>query len=142
VSGAEQPDGRTVVLYDEDCGFCRWALGWILRWDRSGQLRPVSLQSAEAETILTGMDPQKRMASWHLLDPEAGLHSAGAAFPPLLRRLPGGRPLATFAAAAPGAVNRAYGLVARNRSRIGPRVRRRGVARADELIEQAASRGP
>ena len=45
-------DGRAVLLYDEDCGFCRWSLAKILAWDREGRIRPVPLQSEEADRLL------------------------------------------------------------------------------------------
>jgi hypothetical protein len=47
--------------------------------------------------------------------PDGTVYSAGAAFPPLLRLLPGGRPLAALAAAFPSLTERAYRYVARTR---------------------------
>jgi predicted DCC family thiol-disulfide oxidoreductase YuxK len=58
------------------------------------------------------------MASWHLVEEDGTVNSGGAAFSPLLRRLPGGRPLAWLTAALPGPTERAYRYVARTR---GPR---------------------
>ena len=52
-----------MILSDDDCGFCRWSLSKILTWDRHGHLRPVALQSPEADDILMGMDPERKMAS-------------------------------------------------------------------------------
>jgi predicted DCC family thiol-disulfide oxidoreductase YuxK len=117
---------KAVILYDADCGFCRWSLQKILAWDRRGRLRPVPLQDAEADALLPGMDPERKMASWHLVTPDGHVHSAGAAFPPLLRLLPGGRPIAAAAGALPGVTERAYRCAARNRSRLGRLVRGRG----------------
>jgi predicted DCC family thiol-disulfide oxidoreductase YuxK len=111
-------DGRHTVLYDADCEFCRWSLGKILRWDRRGALRPVALQDPEAERLLPGLDAQQRMASWHLVEPGGRVYSGGAAFAPLARLLPGGRPLAAIAAAFPGVTNAVYRWVARNRGRL------------------------
>ena len=31
---------RVTLLYDRDCGFCRWSLAWFLCWDRRHVLRP------------------------------------------------------------------------------------------------------
>ena len=70
------------VLYDQDCGFCRWSMAKILAWDRRGALRPVALQGPEADRLLPGMDPETKMASWHLLGPDGRVHSAGAAAAP------------------------------------------------------------
>jgi predicted DCC family thiol-disulfide oxidoreductase YuxK len=112
-----------VILYDADCGFCRWSLGKILAWDRRGHLRSVALQDPEADALLAGMNAERKMASWHLLTPDGHVYSAGAAFPPLLRLLPGGRPLAALTGALPGVTELAYRWVARNRGRLGRLVR-------------------
>jgi predicted DCC family thiol-disulfide oxidoreductase YuxK len=124
-----------VLLYDDDCGFCRWALGKVLSWDRSGRIRPVPIESDEGERLLPDLDPMDRPRSWHLVDAGGRRHSAGAAFPPLLRLLPGGRLPARLADAAPGLVDRAYFLVADNRSRLGVLITKGAKRRADARIE-------
>lgn len=106
------------LLYDADCGFCRWSVDKILAWDRRRRLRPVALQSAEADTLLPGMAEQERLASWHLVV-DGRVYSGGAVAPPLLRHLPGGRPFAQVLALFPGLTERAYRSVARNRDRFG-----------------------
>ena len=110
---------RWVVLYDQDCGFCRWATGKLLAWDRRGRLRAVALQDPEAERLLPGMDRERRMASWHVLGPDGGVWSAGRAVAPLLRLLPAGAPLAAVAAAFPYTTGRLYEWTARHRGRLG-----------------------
>jgi predicted DCC family thiol-disulfide oxidoreductase YuxK len=111
--------GRAVVLYDEDCGFCRWATGWVLAWDRRGRLRAVALQDAEAEHLLPAMDRERRMASWHVVGPDGRVRSAGRAVAPLLQLLPGGAPLAALATAFPRTTDRLYDWTARHRGRLG-----------------------
>lgn len=106
---------EAAILYDRSCGFCRRAVERVLRWDRNYRLRPVALQDPEAEELLGGLGERARMASWHLVDEDGAVYSAGAAFPPLLRRLPGGRPLAWLTEALPGPTERAYRYVARTR---------------------------
>lgn len=110
---------RYTLLYDADCGFCRWSVDKILRWDRHGALRTVTLQSPEADDLLGPMDRERKMASWHLVNGDGEVRSAGAAAVPLLRVLPGGRPLAIVAQAFPKTTDRAYRWVARNRHRLG-----------------------
>jgi len=129
---------RPIVLYDRDCGFCRWSLGKLLAWDRRGALRPLALQDAEAEQLLAGMSEEQRMGSWHLVEPDGAVRSAGAAFAPTLRRLPGGRPLAWLAERAPGAVERGYRFVSGRRSTFGKRLSEGAKRRADARI---AARG-
>jgi predicted DCC family thiol-disulfide oxidoreductase YuxK len=108
-----------ILLYDSDCGFCRWSVDKVLAWDRSDRVRSMELQDPEADTLLGGMEEDVKMGSWHLVAPDGRVYSAGAAAPPLLRLLPGGKPLAALLAAFPGVTDRAYRVVARNRDRFG-----------------------
>ena len=109
---------RRAILYDPDCGFCRVSLALLLRWDTRGRLDPVALGTEEADALLAGMPEDERMASWHLV--EAGsMHSAGAAFPPVFTRLPGGGPFARVTERFPGATDRLYRWVADHRSLLG-----------------------
>src|SRR5207247_9951497 len=88
---------RAVIFYDADCGFCRWSLDRLLAWDRRRRLRPIALQDPEAEALLSGMDAEPKMDSWHLVMPDGRVYSAGAAVAPLGRLLPGGAPVAALA---------------------------------------------
>src|SRR5436305_13292622 len=89
---------QTIVLYDAECGLCKWLLAGLLRWDSEGRLRPIALQRPEADELLADLAPDDRMASWHLISPGGKRHTAGAAVPSLLMLLPGGRlPAVAFA---------------------------------------------
>ena len=125
---------RHTVVYDRHCGFCRWALGWILRWDRRRALRPVALQDPEADVLLAGVPD--RMASWHLVDGDGRVRSAGVALAPLFRLLPGGLPVAALAGRFPRAAERSYRWVAEHRSWFGKPITEQMKARADALIER------
>jgi predicted DCC family thiol-disulfide oxidoreductase YuxK len=105
---------RLAVLYDSDCGFCKWALDKILAWDRRHRLRPVAIQSEEGGRLLAGIEPDRRLDSWHLVA-DGEVRSAGAAAPRLFEALPGGRPLAGVLRAFPRATERAYRWVAAHR---------------------------
>ena len=107
---------RNMLLYDEDCSFCRWSLDKILAWDRSERLRPVPIQSEEGSRVLAAIARDARLESWHLVTRDGRVFSAGAAAPPLARLLPAGRPLAALFAAFPGTTERVYQLVARHRN--------------------------
>jgi predicted DCC family thiol-disulfide oxidoreductase YuxK len=106
----------------------------ILAWDRRGALRPVALQDPVAERLLAPMEEEERMASWHLVTADGLVRSAGAAAPPLLRRLPGGRPLAAVLERFPRATEWAYRWVADHRSALGGLIPRRAVEWADRRI--------
>jgi predicted DCC family thiol-disulfide oxidoreductase YuxK len=107
------------LLYDDDCGFCRWSRDLILRWDRRGRLRPVAIQSEEGGRLLAAMSEDERLGSWHLVGPDRSVVSAGAAAAPLARLLPGGRPLAAVFDAFPRATERGYRWVADHRGAFG-----------------------
>lgn len=124
------------ILYDAECRFCRWSLGWVLRWDRRRRLEPVALQDEHARALLGAMPEAERMASWHLVGPDGSIASAGAAAAPLLRLLPGGGPLAAVAERFPGAVERGYGVVVQHRGRLGKWLSEGALRRADTLIGQ------
>ena len=106
-----------MLLFDRDCGFCKWSLDKILAWDRSKRLRAVPIQSDEAERLLAGIDPRTRLDSWHLVRADGTLFSAGSAAEPLARILPGVRPLALLFAARPRLTERAYRYIADHRDR-------------------------
>jgi predicted DCC family thiol-disulfide oxidoreductase YuxK len=115
-------DERAALLYDAECGFCRWALAKIMAWDRRGAIRPVPLQDPEADLLLAGMPQDRRMASWHLVTPDGRVTSAGGAVPGLMERLPAGAPLALLSRTFPRTTDRLYLWVARNRDRLGRRL--------------------
>jgi predicted DCC family thiol-disulfide oxidoreductase YuxK len=110
-------DHELIVLYDEDCGFCRWSLDKVLAWDRHGRVASTAIQSAEGERLLAEVPPETRLESWHVASASGEVSSAGAAGPPLLDVLPGGKPLAFVLRKAPRATERAYRFVASNRER-------------------------
>ena len=129
---------RTALLYDRDCGFCRWATGWVLRLDRDRALAPVAIQSRRGEELLAGLAPGARLDSAHVVTPAGERASAGAIAGPVLRALPGGAPLAALAERFPGATERAYRFVADHRSALGRPITDAAKRRADALI---AARG-
>lgn len=108
---------RAVVLYDEDCGFCKWSLDKLLAWDRRQALQPTAIQSSEGAELLAGIPESEWLDSFHLALPSGELLSAGAAAAPLARVLPGGRPLAWLFRAFPRVTDRAYRYVAAHRDR-------------------------
>ena len=143
------------ILYDPDCGFCRVCMAVVLRWDRRRTLRPVSLTSTEGIELLRGMPEDERMASWHLVEPKwwvgvaenatethhPTVWSAGAAFSPLFRLLPGGGPLALLTDRFPGAAERGYRFVADHRTAFGKPLPAAARRWADRVISESARNG-
>jgi predicted DCC family thiol-disulfide oxidoreductase YuxK len=132
------------VIYDGDCGLCKTLLALLLRADTRRRLRPLALHTPEADRLLSDLTPAERDASWHLVDPDGHRESAGAASPPLMRLLPGGAAPAALLAIAPPATERAYRLVADNRSALGPLIPGAVKDRASALVARrtAAADGP
>lgn len=126
------------MLYDDDCGFCKRLLSKFLAWDRDRRLRPVALQDPEADELLGGMDPDRKMASWHLVTPDGRVRSGGAAIAPLLRMLPGGAAPARVAEAMPRVMDRGYRWVADHRTGLSKSIpgRQRARPRAARRIAE------
>jgi predicted DCC family thiol-disulfide oxidoreductase YuxK len=118
-SGSTNLSGDWLVLYDPDCGFCRWSLGVLLALDRRRRLLPVKLGSVRADQLLSDLNPERRAASWHLVSPAGQRWSAGAALAPAARLLPGGRLPAALFARAPKLSERGYAWVAEHRGLLG-----------------------
>ena len=131
--GADRP---WLVLYDGDCGLCKWLLAGFLRWDRAGCLRPIALQSPAAGELLRDLPSAERMASWHLVSPDGVRRSGGSAVPPLLRLLPGGRLPAAASERLPGLTERAYRWVAEHRTALSRWVPARLKRRAGESVSR------
>lgn len=125
-----------MVLYDADCGFCKWLLAGLLRWDRAAHLRPVALQRPEADRLLAELTPEERLASWHLISPTGARHSGGAALAPLLRLLRWGRMPAHAFARFPRLTDRAYRWVAEHRTWLSKWVPMSAKQRAGERVDR------
>jgi predicted DCC family thiol-disulfide oxidoreductase YuxK len=130
---AARPPAVT-VLYDLDCGFCRWSMGRLLAWDRAGRVRPLAIQSVEGQRLLADLTPQQRLASAHAIDAAGRRTSGGDALAPIAAVLPGGAPLAALGRRAPGLARAGYRAVAGRRSQLGKLVSDAARARADARI--------
>ena len=97
------------LLYDADCGLCKFVVARVLELDRAHRFRPLALQDPRAAELLPGMSEEERLQSFHLVEPDGTVRSAGdglaALFPPLER--------------SPRLASRLYWLVAGNRDRLG-----------------------
>jgi predicted DCC family thiol-disulfide oxidoreductase YuxK len=130
-----QAAGRqATVIYDADCGFCRWSLALLLRADRGRRLRPLALGSDEANELLADLEPDARAASWHFVASDGTRGSAGAALPEVLELLPGGGLPAAVLTRFPGATERGYRWVAGHRSSLSPLVPSAAKRRATAVI--------
>jgi predicted DCC family thiol-disulfide oxidoreductase YuxK len=107
------------VLYDEDCGFCRWSADKLRAWDARGRLTFSPIQSTKGAELLHTVPAVERLDSMHAVAPDGRVWSGGQAVRVVLAELPGGSALASMAARFPGTTERIYRLVARHRNRLG-----------------------
>ena len=113
---------RHVVLYDQNCGFCRWSLDRLLSLDRHRRLRAIPIQGEEGDRLLADLVERDRLASWHLVTPDGRRYSGGAATGPLARLLPYGAAVAFLAETFPRTTDRLYHWAARNRDKLSRRL--------------------
>ena len=128
------------MIYDADCGLCRFSLALLLVLDRGGALHPLPLGTPEANSLLVELTEGQRNCSWHLIDENGRRHSAGAALAPALSLLRGGRAPAALLARAPHITERAYRWVADHRGALGRFVPARARRWADRVIAAHAGR--
>jgi predicted DCC family thiol-disulfide oxidoreductase YuxK len=130
---------EATVIYDPDCGFCRWSLALLLRADRGRRLRPVALGTAQADELLADLQPAQRAASWHLISPDGRRDSGGAALPKVLELLPFGAGPAGVFARFPTATDRGYRWVAEHRSSLSRLLPSSAKRRASSVIRARTS---
>ena len=122
------------VLYDADCGFCRYTLAAVLRLDRDRRLLPVTIQGPDGQRVLGHLTPEQRLASAHVVTPDGRVHSGGDAVVPIARVLPGLGPVAALAGALAAPTRWGYRQVAAHRTRLGRLVSQDRRTRATEAI--------
>ncbi|CAN5821023.1 hypothetical protein BH24CHL5_BH24CHL5_13530 [soil metagenome] len=120
----EPPAERLTVLYDDDCGFCRWSVSQLRPMDRHGRLEFVPLQHAADHP---GRPDLARLAgasdlagAIHVVRPDGEACAGGAAMLEILDALPGGwllRPWVLLPGMA-ALLDVGYRAVADNRNRI------------------------
>ena len=126
------------MLFDADCGFCRWAMAWALRVDRRHVLVAVPIQSALGAELLDELAPSQRLSSAHVVQEDGRRISGGTAAAMVLAALPPTRALGMLARRLPGTTERLYAVVAGQRTHLGRLVGRRARRRADRLVRAAS----
>ncbi len=128
------PDSPLLVFYDEECGYCRWSVAKLLRFDRDRRLRLIAIQSPQGERLLADVAPELRLESAHLIDGDGKLFSGGAAAAPIAAALPSLARSAPLLRRLSRPVNAGYNLIAANREKVGRLVGSSSRARADRAI--------
>lgn len=123
-----------IVLYDADCGFCRWATAWAVRHDHRHVLVAVPIQSPLGSELLVDVVPGERLRSAHVVHDDGCRRSGGAAAADVLSVLPSTRVLGRLAHSLPGTTAWLYGVVAARRQSFGRLVGKEARRRADDLL--------
>ncbi len=111
---------RATLLYDADCRLCRFAARMVVRLDRKRELDVVPLLDPAAALLLARLPEDEWLTTWRVALDDGSLAGRGAGAPALLRSMRFTRPAGRLLARAPNrALDAAYDLVARNRSRLG-----------------------
>lgn len=125
---------RLTLLYDADCGFCRWSVAQLLRLDRRAVVQAEPIQGPEGQRLLAGLPSEDRLASAHVVTPDGRVFSGGDGFPPLLDALGGAPGAVALAGRLRGPLRWGYRQVAEHRSAFGRLVSDRRRRRADATI--------
>ncbi len=137
------PEPELTVLYDADCGFCRWSVAWLLQHAQDGAVQALAIQSAEARALLLAAGvPARRSAALrarHCRRRLAGRRCAAEGKPHRSSRRvlrgPTGRAVALAIGVVPAPLRDfAYRRVAANRIAVGRLVSAKRRARADEVL--------
>jgi predicted DCC family thiol-disulfide oxidoreductase YuxK len=78
---------RPVLLYDADCRFCRFVARAFVCLDRHERVAFLPLTDPEAKALLPGLTEEQRLASIHLVEPDAVRSSRGEALTRLIRHV-------------------------------------------------------
>ena len=123
-----------IVLYDRDCGWCRWSVAKVLALDRRGCLLPEPIQGELGALLLEGMPEAQRLASAHAVTPDGRVFSGGDAAAPIAAVLPAGAAPAALLRTFDAGARAVYRLIAGNRARLGRLVTPAMRERADVRI--------
>jgi predicted DCC family thiol-disulfide oxidoreductase YuxK len=109
-----------VLLYDGECRLCRFTVRCVVQLDRRQELALLPLQDDAATSMLAAVSEDERLETWRLASTDGSLSGFGAGAPELLQAMGVTRPLGRLLGTIPDAMlDRAYGLIARNRGTLG-----------------------
>jgi predicted DCC family thiol-disulfide oxidoreductase YuxK len=122
-----------VLLYDSECGFCRWCVAWAIRRDGERRITATPIQSPLGAELLADLSPSERLGSAHVVL-EGRRSSGGAAAAEMLAALAQTRLIGTLGRRLPRTSERLYRLLAGRRGCFGRLVSRGASMRADALL--------
>jgi predicted DCC family thiol-disulfide oxidoreductase YuxK len=124
-----------IVLYDADCGFCRWAMAWAIGHDPRSALVAVPIQSQLGSQLLADLSLSERLDAAHVVRDDGSRDSGGVAAAEVLGVLPQTRAHGRLARRLPVPTAALYGMVAAHRHGFGRFVGGQARRRADRLLQ-------
>ncbi|GAB2470214.1 ABC transporter transmembrane domain-containing protein [Jatrophihabitans fulvus] len=132
----DRPDAvvaRRTVLYDRQCAFCMWTVVTLLRLDVRRRFATAPTQDSLA--LLPDLDERTALGSFHLVEPDGAVHSAGQALARLLRSLPATAVFGALLTVLPrGVSERVYRAVADRRATLARLLPEPAKARARDAL--------
>ena len=125
---------KVIVLYDADCGFCRWAMAWAVRHDHQHALVAAPIQSPLGAALLADVPASERLREAHVIHDGHSRRSGGAAAADVLSTLPATRALGRLGHRLPHTTALLYRVLAARRASFGRLVGREARRRADDLL--------
>jgi predicted DCC family thiol-disulfide oxidoreductase YuxK len=116
------------LLYDADCGLCKFVVARVLEL-RPGRYRPLAIQDPRSAELLPGLTQHERLRSFHVVQADGTVRSAGEGLAELIA------PLRRF----PRLSSRLYSLVANNRDKLGKLLPDAARRQAQRRIDAAAA---
>jgi predicted DCC family thiol-disulfide oxidoreductase YuxK len=122
--------GRATLIYDGACGFCSEVGRALARRDAAGALELIPLGHPDVARRWPALSPEALDRAMHLVLPDGRILAGADAVPEILRRLPRWRHAAWLfrVPGVPAVARRVYGMIARNRHRLGCRTSQGGRA--------------
>ncbi|MGH7539120.1 MAG: thiol-disulfide oxidoreductase DCC family protein [Gemmatimonadales bacterium] len=84
------PAERATLIYDGECGMCRFAVARVRVWDREHRIALVPFQDQQAVARF-GIGLPALAAAMHLVLPDGRVYAGADAVPEILKILPGKR---------------------------------------------------
>ncbi len=123
VERSSSPRARTAIVFDGECAFCRRQIAWITRRDRAGAFEFVPRSTADLLQRFPMLASADLSTGMRAVLPDGRVAVGADAVYVVARRLRGWRWLALLyrVPVLHWLCRRAYGWIAANRYRLGPR---------------------
>lgn len=88
-SGGKATRGMLAILYDGGCEMCQTSMKAIEKFDSSGKLEPIDLQSPEVRAKFPALEMKDLLEELHAVDDQGTVYRGARAINEILRRQPG-----------------------------------------------------